>query len=68
VVTTLFLKGLELQGGKEATVGAILAMAATGYVLKFCLAVAVTPFIYAGHAVLRRGFGLVPLPPDQPTG
>lgn len=68
VVTTLFLKGLELQGGKAATVGAILTMAATGYVLKFCLAVAVTPFIYAGHAVLRRGFGLVPLPPDQPKG
>ncbi|GJQ30871.1 MAG: membrane protein [Phycisphaerae bacterium] len=37
----------------------------TGYVLKFVLAIAVTPVIYAGHAVLRRGFGLTPMPPEE---
>ena len=67
VVTTIFLKGLELQGGKEAGVGAILTMAATGYVLKFCLALGVTPLLYAGHAVMKNVFGLAPLPPDEPT-
>lgn len=39
----------------------ILAIAATGYLLKFVLAVGITPLIYAGHAVLHRVFGLSPL-------
>ncbi len=43
----------------------ILKIAATGYVLKFFIAIGLTPVIYLGHAVLRSGFGLVPLPPEQ---
>ncbi|QOJ01432.1 MAG: queuosine precursor transporter [Phycisphaeraceae bacterium] len=42
----------------------LLQVAATGYLLKFVLAVGITPLIYAGHAVLHRGFGLAPLPPE----
>jgi uncharacterized integral membrane protein (TIGR00697 family) len=36
--------------------------AATGYALKFGLAIALTPVIYLGRAVLSRGLGMHPLP------
>jgi uncharacterized integral membrane protein (TIGR00697 family) len=36
----------------------------TGYVLKFFIAIAVTPLIYLGHALIRRYIGLRPLPSD----
>ncbi|CAG0950445.1 Queuosine precursor transporter [Phycisphaerales bacterium] len=39
----------------------------TGYLLKFVLAIGVTPIIYLGHAILRRVLGLTPLPPDERT-
>ncbi|MGD9688539.1 MAG: queuosine precursor transporter [Phycisphaerales bacterium] len=42
----------------------VLKIAATGYLLKFTLAVAITPLIYAGHGILHRWFGLVPVPAD----
>lgn len=45
-----------------APFAAILKIAATGYTLKFVIAVGLTPLIYAGHAILRRGFGMAPLP------
>ncbi len=44
-----------------APVGDALKIAATGYVLKFVLAIAITPLIYAGHSVLRS-LGMRPLP------
>lgn len=40
----------------------ILKMAATGYLLKFVLAMCVTPLIYLGHSMVRRFLGLQPLP------
>lgn len=43
----------------------ILRLAATGYLLKFLLAVAVTPLIYAGHALIEGLFGLQPLPVQE---
>jgi hypothetical protein len=43
----------------------VLKLAATGYVLKFFLALSVTPLIYAGHAVIERWFGLLPLPVEE---
>jgi hypothetical protein len=43
----------------------ILKMAATGYMLKFVIALALTPLVYLGHSVLNRGFGLVPVPHDE---
>jgi queuosine precursor transporter len=66
IVTTLYWKAKELQTGEATTVGTILTYAATGYTLKLCLALGVTPLIYAGHAVMKNVFGLTPLPPDQP--
>lgn len=42
----------------------ILKIAATGYILKFVIAIALTPLIYAGHGVMRRGLGLTPMPPE----
>ncbi|MFN0131816.1 MAG: queuosine precursor transporter [Phycisphaerales bacterium] len=39
----------------------VLKTGATGYMLKFVLAIGVTPLIYAGHALLHRVFGLTPL-------
>lgn len=47
-----------------APLGKALEIGLTGYVLKFVLAIVATPIIYAGHAVLRRRFGLVPVPPE----
>ena len=44
----------------------ILKIAATGYLLKFVIAVAITPLIYAGHGIMRRWFGLIPLPAEDP--
>lgn len=47
------------------TMAEVLKTAATGYMLKFCIAIALTPVIYAGRAVMHRQFGLVPLPSDH---
>lgn len=40
----------------------ILRTAATGYTLKFVIAIAITPLIYAGHGIMKRWFGLTPMP------
>lgn len=37
----------------------------TGYVLKFFLAIGVTPVIYIGHMLIRKYIGIRPLPSDQ---
>lgn len=61
VVTWLFFQGLPmLMGTQSAGFDFVLRTAATGYVLKFFIAVALTPGIYLGRWVLRRWFGLVP--------
>ena len=44
-----------------APLSAIPAIAVTGYTLKFVLAIAITPLIYAGRMVMQRCFGLVPI-------
>jgi uncharacterized integral membrane protein (TIGR00697 family) len=43
----------------------VLRYAATGYLLKFALAMAITPLIYAGHGILERWFGLKPMPATE---
>lgn len=40
--------------------GEVISTAATGYTLKFAIAIALTPVIYLGHMVLRRYLGLTP--------
>lgn len=42
----------------------VIDMAATGYALKFVLALAVTPLIYLAHGILSRRLGMTPVPPD----
>lgn len=53
------------DGKTPADLGTSLEIGLTGYILKFALAIGVTPIIYLGHSILRRQFGLVPLPPDE---
>lgn len=63
VVTWLFFQGLPvLLGQPSAGFDFVLRTAATGYVLKFFIAVGLTPGIYLGRWVLRRFFGLTPAP------
>jgi hypothetical protein len=52
------------SGSPPAPLADILKIAATGYTLKFVLAVAITPLIYLGHSVLRGWMGMTPLPPE----
>lgn len=49
-------------GSPPAALEEAIRIGLTGYVLKFFLAIGVTPLIYVGHAILRRGFGLTPMP------
>jgi len=44
-----------------APLGAIPSIAITGYALKFTLALAITPLIYAGRYAMHRWYGLVPI-------
>jgi queuosine precursor transporter len=63
IVTFLFFMAFPLLMGKEAaTFGQVVEIARTGYILKFVIAVALTPVIYAGRWFIRRQFGMVPVP------
>lgn len=65
IVTFLFFWSFpKLLGSESATLGMTLKIALTGYILKFVIAVVLTPVIYAGRALLRDGLGLQPLPSD----
>jgi uncharacterized integral membrane protein (TIGR00697 family) len=68
VVTTIYFASLGTLGdGTPVTAKFIAARAVTGYVLKFVIAIGLTPAIYAGHGAMHRWFGLVPVPPDDPA-
>lgn len=71
IVTTMFFTVLPLAfaavRGEPARLPDliwVLKTAATGYVLKFFIAVAMTPVIYLGRWIIRRFFGLQPLPAE----
>lgn len=64
MVSFVLMWGTTLSNGEIASTGLILETAATGYVLKFCIALAITPLIYLGHGVMQRWFGLTPLPAE----
>ena len=51
-------------GGTPMSMPEVLKTACTGYTLKFVIAIALTPVIYACHALLKRSFGLTPIRPD----
>ena len=42
-----------------------LGIVSTSYIAKVVVAIGVTPLIYAGHALVERGLGIVPVLPDQ---
>lgn len=63
VITILYFQVAQgLSGGEVASPEFVLRTALTGYVLKFVIAVLLTPLIYAGRGLLRRVVGLEPLP------
>lgn len=65
VVTFMFFIVLQtLTGGQAADLGFVFGTALTGYILKFVIAVAMTPLIYLGRWFIRVQFGLRPLPPE----
>lgn len=55
--------GKTLTGQVGASLPEVLKIAATGYTLKFIIAIAITPLIYLGRGALHRWFGLTPAPP-----
>lgn len=42
----------------------IMRTGATGYGLKFAIAIGITPLVYLGHGILKRWVGLTPMPAD----
>ena len=54
-----------LIGGATADAGFVSRTALTGYMLKFVIAVALTPMIYLGRWFIRARFRLTPLPPES---
>lgn len=64
-VTTILFYGNPGPDGSVPTMGVILKIAATGYVLKFFLAVGLTPVVYLGRWLIRTRLGMTPLPASE---
>lgn len=67
VTTILFSATTNPATGVGYTLHEILETAFTGYILKFFIAIALTPIIYLGRWFIRVQFGLRPLPPEADT-
>uniref|UniRef100_A0A6U5ACB7 Queuosine precursor transporter n=1 Tax=Hemiselmis andersenii TaxID=464988 RepID=A0A6U5ACB7_HEMAN len=66
IVTYLaFGLGKTLTGQVGASFSEVLQIAATGYGLKFVLALSVTPIMYLSRGFLHQRYGLEPIPPDE---
>lgn len=61
IMTVLYLTQ-TLADGTPPSLEFALAAALKGYLIKFSIAVAITPLVYAGRAVVSRFIGLQPLP------
>lgn len=62
VITILYFQVMQgLTGGEVAGFDFVLRTALTGYILKFVIALLLTPAIYAGRGFLRRVVKLEPL-------
>lgn len=65
VITFVFFQVLQrLTGGEPAPMSFVVKTALTGYILKFVIAVVLTPAIYAGRWAIRRFCGMQPMPAD----
>jgi uncharacterized integral membrane protein (TIGR00697 family) len=49
-------------GNPPAALSDIPSIAVTGYTLKFVIAIGITPLVYLGRIIMRKCFGLTPLP------
>jgi|SRR4051812_10877530 uncharacterized integral membrane protein (TIGR00697 family) len=55
-----------LSSGTQAMpFGEVIKTAATGYMLKFVIAIALTPVIYLGRSIMKNRYGLTPLPVEH---
>jgi uncharacterized integral membrane protein (TIGR00697 family) len=57
-------RNLLSSGVPAMPMGEVLKTAATGYLLKFLIALSLTPLLYLGRWAMRTRLGLVPLPVD----
>ena len=55
----------QADGPAAMGMGEVLSTAATGYTLKFLIAVGITPLLYLGSGLIARVTGLRPLPPGS---
>jgi len=66
LVTWLFFWGFpKLLGQPAADIHFVIRTAFTGYILKFIIAVALTPGIYIGRWAIAEWFGLRPVPANE---
>lgn len=66
VVTFMFFVVLQVLTGEQAqSMEFVIQTAATGYVLKFFLAVLLTPLIYLGRWMIREFAGLTPVAAER---
>lgn len=64
LVTYILFAGVVDAKGGTLDAAAILEIAATGYILKFVLALVLTPVLYLGRWLIRTRLGVQPLPPE----
>lgn len=64
VTSILFASTINPKTQSAYTWHEIMETAATGYILKFLIAIALTPIIYLGRWALRAKFGMTPMPAD----
>lgn len=62
LVTFILFYGNPKADGSVEPFPSILKIAATGYILKFLIAIVLTPAIYAGRRFIRVRFGMMPVP------
>lgn len=60
-IDTLAITFLAFYGKAGMSVGVLLKMCVTAYAVKLCVAIALTPLIYGGHAIVERGLKLQPI-------
>ena len=63
LVDTLVIGFIVWSSSKN--VPEILGIVLTSYLTKLAIAIGATPLIYAGHALVERGLGIVPVQPDK---
>ena len=65
VTSILFFSTINPKTHAAYTWHEIIETAATGYILKFLIAIGLTPVIYLGRWIIRTYFGMVPRPPQH---